>query len=169
MKRVMVIGPPGSGKSTLAKRVAAVVGLPLYHMDQLHFLPGWVAKPKAEFHGLIAELAARDEWIMEGGYTATLPIRMPRADTIIWLDLPRRVCMPRIFKRLIINFGRVRGDAALGCPERLDLDFLKWAWTFNVVHAAKYRVALAAYAPHAHVIRLGSRREAETFLNSLSR
>jgi hypothetical protein len=35
-------------------------------------------------------------------------------------------------------------------PERLDLDFLKWAWTCNKVHAAKYRVALATLAPHAH-------------------
>jgi adenylate kinase family enzyme len=55
----MIIGPPGAGKSTLAKRMAAITGLPLYHMDQLHFLPGWVEKPKDEFHGLIATIAAR--------------------------------------------------------------------------------------------------------------
>ncbi len=165
----MIIGPPGSGKSTLAKRVSAITGLPLYHMDQLHFLPGWVEKPKDEFHGLIADIAARDEWIIEGGYTATFPLRMPRADTIIWLDLPRHVCFPRVLKRLILHYGRVRGDMAPGCPERLELDFLKWAWTFNKVHAAKYRVALATYAPHAHVVRLGSRREAQTFIQILSR
>ncbi len=57
---------------------------------------------------------------------------------------------------------------APGCPERLELDFLKWAWTFNKVHAAKYRVALTRHAPHAHVVRLGSRREAEAFIHSLS-
>jgi hypothetical protein len=48
-------------------------------------------------------------------------------------------------------------------------DFLKWAWTPNKVYAAKYRVALAMLAPHAHVLRLGSRREAETFIQILSR
>jgi adenylate kinase family enzyme len=165
----MIIGPPGSGKSALAKRVSAITGLTLYHMDQLHFLPGWVEKPNDEWLQLIADIAARDEWIIEGGYTATFPIRMPRADTIIWLDLPLRVCFPRVLKRLILHYGRVRGDAAPGCPERLDLDFLNWAWTFNKVHAAKYRVALATYAPHAHVVRLGSRREAETFIQILSR
>jgi adenylate kinase family enzyme len=118
---------------------------------------------------LIADIAARDEWIVEGSYTATFPIRMPRADTIIWLDLPRRVCISGILKRIIVHYGRVRADAEPGCPERLDLDFLKWAWTFNKVHAAKYRVALAMHAPHAHVLRLGSRREAETFIQILSR
>ena len=169
MKRVMIIGGPGSGKSTLAKRVSAITGLPLYHMDQLHFLPGWVEKPKGEWLELIAKIAAREEWITEGGYSATFPIRMPRADTIIWLDLPRLVCFPRVLKRLILHYGRVRGDAAPGCPERLDLDFLKWAWTFNKVHAAKYRVALSTLAPHAHVLRFVSRREAEAFILNLSR
>jgi adenylate kinase family enzyme len=169
MKRVLIIGGPGAGKSTLARRLHAVTGLPLYHLDTFFWRPGWAAPPKEEWFRQVAELAVRDEWIMDGGYSNTFPIRMPRADTIIWLDLPRRVCIPRILKRRISNFGRVRSDAAPGCPEALDLDFLKWAWTFNKVHAAKYRVALATHAPHAHVARLRSRRETEMFIHSLSR
>ena len=74
-------------------------------MDQLHFRPGWVELPQDEWLRLIAEIAARDEWIIEGGYTSSFPIRMPRVDTIIWLDLPRRVCFPRILKRLISTLG----------------------------------------------------------------
>ena len=70
----MIIGPPGSGKSALAKRVSAITGLTLYHMDQLHFLPGWVEKPNDEWLQLIADIAARDEWIIEGCYSATFPI-----------------------------------------------------------------------------------------------
>ncbi len=31
---------------------------------------------------------------------------------------------------------------------------MKAAWTIHKVHAAKYRVALATYAPHAHGVRL---------------
>ncbi len=41
MKRVMVIGGPGSGKSTLARRLHAISGLPLFHLDQLYWRAGW--------------------------------------------------------------------------------------------------------------------------------
>jgi adenylate kinase family enzyme len=169
MKRVMIIGGPGSGKSVLAKRLHAITGLPLYHLDQLHWQPGWIAPPKDEWHALIAQLAARNEWIMEGGYGNTFHIRMPRADTILWLDLPRRIAFPRVVRRMALHFGRVRENAAPGCPERFDWPFLKWAWTFRREHAAKYHLALAAHASHATVMIFMSSREAGNFLASLSR
>ncbi len=169
MKRVVIIGGPGAGKSTLARRIHAITGLPLYHLDKLHWRPGWSPPPREEWLRQLAEIAARDVWIMDGGYDSTFPIRMPRADTVLWLDFPRRVCFPRILKRLVVNFGKVREDAAPGCPERLDFAFLNGSWTFNRTHAAKYRRALAMHAPHAHVMICASRREAEIFIHSLSR
>ena len=35
MKKIIVIGPSGSGKSTLARKIAPILNLPLYHLDQL--------------------------------------------------------------------------------------------------------------------------------------
>ncbi|MGO9173805.1 MAG: hypothetical protein ACLP7P_17830 [Rhodomicrobium sp.] len=61
MKRVMIPGGPGSGKSTLAKRLHAVTGLPLYHLDQLYWRPGWAAPPKHEWFELLSSLAAREQ------------------------------------------------------------------------------------------------------------
>ena len=87
MKRVLVIGGPGTGKSTLARRLHAITGLPLFHLDRLYFRPGWQKTPKDEWQRLMAELAAREEWIMDGCYDSSFDIRMPRADTVIWLDL----------------------------------------------------------------------------------
>jgi hypothetical protein len=55
------------------------------------------------------------------------------------------------------------------CPGRIDLAFLRWAWTFKQAHAAKYRDALATHAPHAKVRVFASSREADRFLDSLSR
>jgi adenylate kinase family enzyme len=121
MKRVMMIGARQvDARENAWRRLRA---FPL-SLDQIHFLPG--REPQDGFQ-LIADIAARDEWIIEGGYTATFPIRMPRSDTIIWLDFSRRVCIPRILKRIIVHDERVRGGAAPGRPERLNL--MKWAWT----------------------------------------
>ncbi len=67
------------------------------------------------------------------------------------------------------NNGRVREDSAPGCPERFDFVFLKWAWTWQRAHAAKYRLALAEYAPHANLHIFAERREADRVLASLGR
>jgi adenylate kinase family enzyme len=167
MKRVLVIGGPGSGKSTLARRLHAMTGLPLFHLDQLFWRPGWRKTPKAEWESTLRQLAAREEWIMDGCYDSSFHIRMPRADTVIWLDLPRRVAFPRVLRRIAMGFGRVRQDAAPGCPEWLDWEFLRWAWTFRRAHEAVYRQALVEYASHANVYIFSSSPPANRFLENL--
>ena len=38
--KIAILGTSGSGKSTLAKRLGERYGLPVLHMDTVHFLPG---------------------------------------------------------------------------------------------------------------------------------
>jgi adenylate kinase family enzyme len=167
MKRVLMIGGPGSGKSTLARRLHAMTGLPLFHLDQLYWRPGWRKTPKPEWERIVMDLAARDEWIMDGCYDSSFHIRMPRADTVIWLDLPRRIAFPRVLRRIALGFGRVRADAAPGCPEWLDWEFLRWAWTFRRAHEGLYRQALVEYASHANVYIFAGNPAANRFLENL--
>jgi len=42
MERVMIIGCAGAGKSTLARKLGAITGLPVIHLDREHWRPGWV-------------------------------------------------------------------------------------------------------------------------------
>jgi len=49
VERVLIIGSPGAGKSTLATEVASRTGLPLVHLDQAYWRPGWVEPDKAEW------------------------------------------------------------------------------------------------------------------------
>lgn len=132
MERVTIVGPSGSGKSTLAKRLGKRFGLPVFHMDQLFFDPGWVEKSK---EALLEEtkqiLDENEHWVIEGNYGRTLPSRLSKSTHVFFLDYPRRIYTYRVLKRLIQTYGKVREDMAPGSPERIDLPFLKYVWDFK--------------------------------------
>ncbi|NUQ17910.1 MAG: AAA family ATPase [Sphingomonas sp.] len=131
MQRVLVIGSPGSGKSTLATELARRTGLPLIHLDQQYWRPGWVEPPKQQWVQELELLLRRDRWIMDGNFGGSLELRLARADTVIDLRLPPWLCLARIVKRVVTSLHRVRPDMAEGCPERFDLEFLVFAARFS--------------------------------------
>jgi adenylate kinase family enzyme len=128
VERVLIIGPSGAGKSTLARKLAEKTGLPLIHLDQLHWRPGWVEPNKEDWKRTVSELVERPGWIMDGNYGGTLPMRTAAADTVIFLDFPTWICLSRVLLRIVSWWGRTREDMASGCPERLDFVFLRWIW-----------------------------------------
>lgn len=132
MKRVAIFGSPGSGKSTLARRLSDRTGIPVFHLDKHFFSPGWVIQSDGVFTAAIAGIVADEQWITDGNYTreSTVAGRIDRADTLILLERPRLVCLWRVVRRILKNYGRVRADQAAGCPERLDWDFLRFVWTY---------------------------------------
>ena len=123
MQRLLIIGCSGGGKSTLSRKLSEKLALPLTHLDVLFWKPGWTESTYDEFRPKIAAVTATDRWIIDGNFSATFDIRMPRADTIIWIDQPRSLCMGRVLRRAVTQLGRTREDVAPGCPERLDLEF----------------------------------------------
>lgn len=76
----------------------------------------------------------KERWIVDGNYSRTLKERLKRCDTVIYLDYPRRICLLGAIKRVLSNYGKVRLDMAEGCPERFDIEFIKWIWNFNKTH-----------------------------------
>ena len=129
-KRIMILGSSGSGKSTLATKLGEMTGLPVIHLDRLFWNPGWVETPSEEMAEKAMAAAAGEQWIIEGNYKRTLDFRIERADTIIFLDFNRFLCMYRVIMRRIKNHGRTRYDLGDDCPEKLDWPFLKLAWSF---------------------------------------
>lgn len=131
MKRVLIVGCSGSGKSTLGRRLGKLLELPVVHMDQHFFRPGWVVKEDEEWTKIVADLIAQDSWVMDGNYSNTLPSRIKRADTVIFLNFPTWFCLYRVFKRWLTNIGKTRQDVAPGCPEKIDLEFLGYVVNYN--------------------------------------
>jgi len=168
VKRILIIGSGGSGKTTFAKALASRTGLPLTHLDQLFWHPGWVPTPHDEWDRRIAELIAGDTWILDGNYGRTLSMRVDAADTVVFLDLPRLVCTWRILKRQLRYFGRIRPDAAPGCPERLSWEFVTWVWTYRSRRRPGIMKRLDAVCATKRIVVLRSDREVQTFLGSIA-
>ncbi len=127
-RRIMIIGSGGAGKSTLARQLGERLGLPVIHLDREHWQPGWVEPPRAEWEARVAELVAGERWIIDGNYGGTVGLRLAAADTVIFLDFPRVLCVWRVVQRFLAYRGRSRPDMTPGCPEQLDAEFLRWIW-----------------------------------------
>lgn len=131
MQRVMIIGPCGAGKSTVSHVLAAKLDLPLVHMDQLNWQPGWIDAGNERLRTLLAVEVAKDNWLIEGNYGSTMAMRLKRADTVVYLDYPLPLCLWRLMKRIVASYGRTRPDMAEGCPERFDAEFLAYVVRWN--------------------------------------
>jgi adenylate kinase family enzyme len=131
MRRVMIIGCAGAGKTTLAKKLAAKTGLPLVHLDRLYWRPGWKDPDLQEWFVDLQRELEREAWILDGHMGNSIAMRLRAADTVIWLDYPRWICLRRVAWRVLNGFGRVREDMGAGCPERIDPTFLRFIWRFR--------------------------------------
>ena len=169
MKRIAIIGPGGAGKSTLARQIGVKTGLPVIHLDAHYWHEGWVEPPKDVWEQTVRGLAGGEAWVMDGNYGGTMELRLAAADTIIFLDLPRRVCLPRVVRRQIRYRNRTRPDMAPGCPERLTWFFLKYIWNYRCDRQPGILAKLAQYAEGRRIIHLQSPAQVRRFLETLPR
>lgn len=189
-RRIVVRGTSGSGKTTLARRIVATRGMPHVELDGVFHQKGWVPLDDEQFKGRIAEVAARDRWVVCGNYREVAPLLLARADTVVLFDLPKRTVMARIVWRTLRRVVR-REELWNGNMERWanifsldkEVSVIAWAWQtharrheeiaaflahpphgeLRVVHvasAAGERVVYAGLVPHAKGVHETSRRGA---------
>ena len=166
MERVMIIGCGGAGKSTLARKLGEKTGLPVVHLDQLWWAPGnWQHISQEEFDRQLAWELEKPCWILDGNFNRTIPARLAKCDTVIYLDYNRFVCLWGVICRVFKSYGKTRPDMGDGCPERFDWEFLKWIWNFNRRNREKnYRYLYET--PHAEIYAFKNRRQLKKFLRS---
>ncbi|HKG12138.1 MAG TPA: DNA topology modulation protein [Pyrinomonadaceae bacterium] len=166
MRRVLVIGSGGAGKSTFAERLGGRTGLPVIHLDSLFWRAGWQETPRDEWAARVDELLKGGEWIMDGNYGGTLERRLAACDTVVFLDLPRALCLWRIIRRSMRYRGRTRPDMAEGCHERMTREFVRWVWDYPRTRRPGVLKKLGEMREGQKVFRLRSRREVMRFLEA---
>ncbi|MFC0302198.1 DNA topology modulation protein [Virgibacillus soli] len=167
MKKIILIGSGGAGKSTLARQLGAKLGLNVYHLDALFWQPNWVGLPRNEQIEIQNELVKNEAWIIDGNYGGTMDIRLHAADTIIFLDIHRAICVYRALKRMVKYRNQTRPDMGEGCEERIDLGFLKWIWNYPKEKRPEILKKLELLSNEKQIIILKSPRQIRGFLESL--
>ena len=173
MQRVSVVGSSGSGKSTFAERLAARLGVLLIQLDALNWGPNWTPVEVETFRERVRAATAAEAWVCDGNYSSVRPIVLERADTVVWLDLPLRVCLWRVVRRTVRR-SRTREDLwGTGNRETLlkqvGRDSLIW-WVLST-HRRRQRDYETRFADpsmaHLEVHRFRSSKAAEAWLAAL--
>lgn len=160
------MGSSGAGKTTLSLELSRILDLPIIHLDAEYWQPGWTKPPSELWFERQRELLKAERWIVDGNYGATMDLRFAAADTIVFLDFPRLLCIWRILKRVLEYRPNTRPDMAEGCDERFDLAFIKYVWTFPERHRPRILERLEAY-PDKRLYQLKIAGDVKDFLAEL--
>lgn len=167
MKRVMIVGQPGAGKSTLARALGERTGLPVYHIDKIHWMPGWVERPRDEKTQMCLDVHAKEHWIFEGGHSATWRDRLARCDTLIWIDVGLWRRTYRVARRTVRDLGKVRVDMQEDCPEQFSLEFYQFIWRTRKSSKTNLQHLFDKTPKDKTRVHLRSNREVAEFLKTL--
>ncbi|HLT37625.1 MAG TPA: hypothetical protein VK034_15135 [Enhygromyxa sp.] len=175
--RISVIGNSGAGKSTMARLLSARLDMPRLELDAVNHQPNWTTLEPGEFRRRVREFVARPRWVIDGNYTAVgaLDIIWERAETVIWLDLPRALVVSRVARR---SLRRVLTGEQLwnGNRERLgellsldsERSIVAWAWVHFAGNRAKFeRRCREPRWRHLQIIRLRSPAQVRAWLDSV--
>jgi adenylate kinase family enzyme len=168
VRRVAIVASAsGNGKTTLGRELARRLDVPFLELDALVHGPNWVETPDDELRALVEPVVASDGWVIDGSYRSKLgELVLAGADTVVWLDLPIRVWLPRLVRRTL---RRIRGHELLwnGNTESYRTAFwgreslIAYSLRMHVSRRRRYAGQLAPYS----VVRLRTPRQVQRWLD----
>jgi adenylate kinase family enzyme len=173
VRRVAVIGGSCTGKTTTSRELAAILGVPHIELDALHHDAGWQEAPSEVLWTRVeaALEAAPDGWVADGNYHGKIgTLVVERADTVVFLDLPRWVALRRVLSRTTRRIIS-REELWNGNRESLRLalsreSIIWWVITQHGSYEEKWLPRLAQF-PELDLVRLRSPREVREWLQSI--
>lgn len=177
-QRIIIIGPSCSGKSTLGERLAELLDASHVELDALYWEPGWTPVELDVFRERVRVATAPDDWVLSGSYIGQQQdVSWPRADTVVWLDLPMWLTLPRIVTR---SWRRSRSNELLwGTNEERFWPHLKFwdpdasliGYSLRTYRRRRRRDAAQMSDPrwaHIHFVRLRSSREVARWIAAVT-
>lgn len=175
-RRIAVVGNSGSGKSALSAKIAERLGCDHIELDSIHHLPGWTPIERDAMRQIVRERIQADSWVVDGNYRSYVQdLVYPVADTVLWLDYPRRVVMSRVTRRTLGRMA-MRRELWNGNRERFpnlfktepEENIILWSWTQHEKYRQQYLEA-SEDAANAHLnwVRLTSPRAARDWIATL--
>src|SRR5262245_4298667 len=178
-RRLAVIGPTGAGKSTLAERLARAHGLDFVELDALFWGPNWkqadlTPADLERFRNRVEEATRATGWVVDGNYRDVRDIVWPRAEAVVWLDLPFSIVFRQLTSRTV---GRAvtRQELWNGNRENFWEHLMLWSerslynWLFRSYwrYQREYPT-LFALPEHRHleIVHLKTPNEAEAWLHA---
>jgi len=155
--RVLITGNAGSGKTWLGERLAARLGVPLFHLDDVVWDGAYGGKERAKPYAEAERLAAADNWVIEGVYGWLVPAALPRDTAFLFIDLPVDECIANL---------RARGQQGGGDAAAFD-KMLEWVAGYpqrtNANSRATHERLFAEFGGTKH--RLTGRAEIADYLH----
>ncbi|WP_413612733.1 adenylate kinase [Bdellovibrio sp. HCB-110] len=175
ISRINVVGTSGSGKSTLSKEIAEVLAFPYVEMDKVFWKPNWEQPSDEEFFLKLENALAKEQWVLDGNYTRTIPIKWRKINLVVWVDYSFSRTLYQAVRRAFKRSWR-KDELWEGTGNResfrksfFSKDSIIW-WTITTYAKVKLKYEEMLVNPHfSHIkfVRLRSHGDAEEFLNSL--
>lgn len=169
--RINIIGTSGSGKTTYGRQLAEILVIPFFEMDAIFWGPDWSEPGDEIFFSRLSAALSGDNWVLDGNYSRTLPIKWNQVDVVVWLDFsfPRTLYQAfcRAFSRL---FSREELWPNTGNRESLRKLFSRDSillWTIRTYHRTRKKIKSYSNVEefkHIKFHRLRSPAQARSFL-----
>ena len=162
MQRIIIIGSPGAGKSTFARKLRDKTGLPLYYLDMLFHRPDRTTVTREEFDRKLQAIVRTDNWIIDGNYQRTLPMRFEACTDVFLFELPLDQCLEGAAERI----GTKRDDMP-SVEHELDPEFRRYIMDFPKDQLPPIHRLIDQYLATRRITIFHSREETDTWLSHL--
>lgn len=123
ISKILILGNAATGKSTLAKLLGDLLDMPVFHLDVHMMTLNGKQKSKTERYECVRQMLSNEKWIIESNWIDILDLRIDAADTVVFIEQSKLVCLWRVLKRYLLRTGP--SSAIIGCKYGISLSFIK--------------------------------------------